>query len=100
MAIGPVALLILGIIVAIPLGVFLIIYLFVPAMKGIAFLFKHLWRFVSGMVYDTLRFVGAVVTSIVLVPITILNVLVGRWSASAHYGKAIGGEIRNAFLCV
>lgn len=100
MAIGPVLLIILGVLVAIPVGVFLIIYLFVPAMKGIAFLFKHLWRFISGMVYDTLRFVGAVVTSIVLVPITILNVLVGRWSASAHYGKAIGGEIRNAFLCV
>lgn len=100
MAIGPVLLIILGVIVAIPLGVFLIIYLFVPAMKGIAFLFKHLWRFVSGMVYDLLRFIGAVVTSIVLVPLTIVNVLVGRWSASAHYGKAIGGEVRNAFLCL
>jgi serine/threonine protein kinase len=100
MAIGPVLLIVLGVIVAIPLGVFLIIYLFVPAMKGVAFLFKHLWRFVSGMVYDLLRFVGAIVTSIVLVPLTILNVLVGRWSASAHYGKAIGGEIRNAFLCL
>lgn len=100
MAIGPVLLIVLGVIVAIPLGVFLIIYLFVPAMKGIAFLFKHLWRFLSGMIYDALRFVGAIVTSIVLVPLTILNVLVGRWSASAHYGKAIGGEIRNAFLCL
>ena len=100
MAIGPVLLIILGVIVAIPLGVFLIIYLLVPAMKGIAFLFKHLWRFVSGMVYDLLRFIGAVVTSIVLVPLTIVNVLVGRWSASAHYGKAIGGEVRNAFLCL
>ncbi|MBL8762389.1 MAG: hypothetical protein JNL50_13920, partial [Phycisphaerae bacterium] len=100
MAIGPVALLVLGIIIAIPVGVFLIIYLFVPAMKAIAFLAKHLWHFVSGMVYDTLRFVGALVTSIILVPLTVLNVLVGRWSASAHYGKAIGGEVRNAFLCL
>ncbi|MFO0834481.1 MAG: hypothetical protein U0638_05880 [Phycisphaerales bacterium] len=100
MATGPVLLIVLGVIVAIPLGVFLIIYLFVPAMKGIAFLFKHLWRFVSGMIYDALRFIGAVVTSIVLVPLTILNVLVGRWSASAHYGKAIGSEVRNACLCL
>lgn len=100
MAVGPVLLIILGVIVAIPVGVFLIIYLFVPAMKGIAFLFKHLWRFISGVVYDALRFVGAIVTSVVLVPLTILNVLFGRWSASAHYGKAIGGEIRNAFLCL
>jgi serine/threonine protein kinase len=101
-AIGaPIAVLaiILGAIVAIPVGVLAVIYLFVPFFKGLAWLIRQIGVFIFSTVADSLRLVGAIVTSVVLVPLTIGNVIIGRWSASAHFGRAIQAEFKNMGRC-
>lgn len=60
----------------------------------------HIFRFVGGMVSDAARIVGSLVTILVYVPLVLLNVLIGRWSASAHFGKAISSEISAIVACV
>ncbi|MBC7834271.1 MAG: hypothetical protein H7Y88_04115, partial [Phycisphaerales bacterium] len=85
---------ILGLLVAIPLGVVAVIYLIVPAFKAIAWVVRQIARFVFGTVSDALRLVGAIITSVVFIPLTIGSIVIGRWSASAHYGRALQGELK------
>lgn len=86
------AFLILAGVIAIPFAIFAIVYLVVPAFKGLWRLLAHVGRFIGGEVGDLLRIVGAAIAIIVLIPLTVLNVLIGRWSASAHFGRAIQSE--------
>lgn len=85
----------MGAIIAIPFAVFAVIYLIVPALKGLGWLIRQVAVFLWSTVTDILRFVGALITSVVLVPLTIGSVIIGRWSASAHYGRAIQSEFKN-----
>lgn len=105
---------ILGFLLALLIGIavlVLFIMLLIPATKGIFWLitntFKaigafiaHIFRFIYGMIADTLRFIGAVLTALVFVPLVLLNVLIGRWSASKHFGAALQDEFRTAGACI
>ncbi len=70
----------------------------VKAFKLVGELIAHVLRFVLGMITDTLRAVGAVVLAFVLAPLILLNVVIGRWSASAHFGRAMKNEIKTIFV--
>lgn len=100
MALGaPIVILILAIL-GIALGVFLLVFLIVPIFKGIGWLIKHVFRFVFGMILDVLRLVGSIVTALVMIPLILGNVLVGRWSASAHYGRSLQSELVSGALSI
>ena len=86
-------LIILGAIIAIPLGVILVIYLLVPLFTGIGWVIRQIFRFIFGEIGDLLRIVGAIITAVIMVPMTIASIILGRWSASAHYGRAIKHEL-------
>lgn len=97
----------LGVVVAV-IGV---VYLAAPVFQGIAWLitniargvvgfFRHIFRFIFGMVGDVVRSIGGVITSIVLVPLIIINVLIGRWSAAGHYGRVFQDEFVGIGHCV
>ncbi len=92
MAPAAIVFLILAGIIAVPFAIFAIVYLIVPACKGIGWLFMQFFNFITGEIGDVLRILGALVTSVVFIPLTVLNVLIGRWSASAHYGRALQNE--------
>lgn len=77
-----------------------VIYLVVPFFKGVGWLVAHLFRFIFGMIGDTLRAVGSVITSIFLVPLTVGSIAIGRWSATSHYGRAIKGEVATLGRCL
>jgi len=70
----------------------------VKALKLVGELIAHILRFVLGMITDTLRTIGAIVLAMVLAPLILLNVVIGRWSASAHYGRAMKNEIKTVFV--
>ncbi len=59
---------------------------------AIGWLVRHVATFVSGMFSDTVRFFGAVIALIAFVPLTTLNVVIGRWSAAKHFGRAVSDE--------
>ncbi|MEM1183531.1 MAG: hypothetical protein AAGI53_00870 [Planctomycetota bacterium] len=60
----------------------------------------HVFRFIGNMLSDTLRFIGAFIVSLVFVPLILANVVIGRWSASAHYGRALSSEGQTIAACL
>ncbi|HPO91887.1 MAG TPA: hypothetical protein PL072_00325 [Phycisphaerales bacterium] len=79
------------------LAILLIAFVVAPAFGLVGRFVRHVFRFLSAEIGDLLRVVGAVITGLVFVPIALVNVLIGRWSAAAHYGRAIEGESK-AFI--
>lgn len=84
----------LGAIAAVAIAIVLIAFVLVPGFKLFGRCLGRLGRFIGSEVGDSLRLVGALLTAIVFIPLTVLNVFIGRWSASAHYGRAIEGEAK------
>ncbi|MBN4052774.1 hypothetical protein JYU07_00680 [Roseiflexus sp. AH-315-K22] len=85
---------------AIPLAVLLVIYVLVPVCRGIGWCVGQVFRFIGGEVGDAFRMVGAIITALVFAPLIVGSILIGRWSASAHFGRALQGEVQTAFKCV
>jgi serine/threonine protein kinase len=90
----------LAVVAAVIVGVVLIVFLIVPVFKGIGWVLGQLWRFIAGEVTDLFRFVGAIILAILYVPVVLLNLIIGRWSACGHYGRALMHEVRTGGLCL
>jgi serine/threonine protein kinase len=91
---------IVGVILAVAIAVLLISYLIVPIFKGLAWLIARLFHFVVGMLKDSVRFIGALLAIIVFSPLVVINIIIGRWSASSHFGRAIKNELSIAGACL
>ena len=63
------------------------------AVRGLFWLIAHLFRFVYSTVADALRFVGALIAAILFVPFILLNIVIARWSAAAHFGRSLQREV-------
>jgi serine/threonine protein kinase len=98
-------------VLAVVAAVLLVIYVVTPIFKGlgvaIAAIFRglgwfirHIFEFVAGMLGDSLRFIGSIVAMIVLMPLTVLNVVIGRWSAAGHFADGVKRECRVAGTCL
>lgn len=81
------------------MGVFLLITVAGTVFKLIGRLFAHIGRFIGGEIRDAFRFVGAVLVAPVFLVLALGSIVVGRWSASAHYARAFRDEVKSAFLC-
>src|SRR5882762_4347788 len=90
----------LGALILIPVGIVAVLYLVVPFFKAIGWIVRQAFRFVGGEIGDALRLVGAVITQIFLFPLIIINVLIGRWSASGHFGRALKSEFKTTLACI
>ncbi len=91
---------VLGVLVGIVLAVVLVMYLVVPLFKAIGWIFSRIFGFIGGEIADFARFVGAIVTSIIFVPLVLGTVVIGRWSASAHFGRALQREASTMGGCL
>ena len=65
----------------------------VPVFRGIGWLVSHVFAFIGGEIKDTLRLVGAIVTATVFSLLVVANIMIFRWSASAHFGRAFSAEL-------
>ncbi|MCB9840054.1 MAG: hypothetical protein H6809_00190 [Phycisphaeraceae bacterium] len=90
----------LGGILAIAVVVIAIVFLIVPLFKGIGWLFKQVFTFIGGELTDALRTVGSVLMTLILVPLAVGSIIIGRWSATAHYGRAIQNEAKAGAMCL
>jgi len=98
---GPgVLLVLLGAVVGIVLLVLLVMYVVVPIFKGFGWLVRHVFAFIGGEIRDALRLIGALVTAVVFAFLVIANVVIGRWSAAAHFGRAIQAEMGAGGSCI
>jgi len=83
---------ILGGILAVTVAVMVIAYLVVPLAKLIGLIFGNIFRFIGREIGDTLRILGGALTIVVFVPLVLLSIVVGRWSAASHYGRSVQDE--------
>ena len=93
-------LILFGSLVALGLAVVLVIYVVVPLFRVIGFLIAHMFRLVGGEIGDLFRLVGSLITALIFVPMVILSIVIGRWSATSHYGRAVQNEILTAGACL
>lgn len=91
---------IIFLIIASVVAVVLLPFVLWKLFKGIGWLVSHVFAFIGGMLGDTLRLIGGVITSIVFVPLVVMNVAIGRWSASKHFWRAFQDEVVGCGHCV
>lgn len=75
-------------------AILLIAFVIVPIFNFGGRATRHIFRFIIAELGDGLRIIGALLMVVALVPLTLLNIIIGRWSASSHYGRAIESEFR------
>ncbi len=68
--------------------------------KGIGWVVAHIYLFIAGMLKDSVRFVGSLIAMVVLMPLLLLNIVIGRWSAAGHFGRSIKRECNVASNCI
>ena len=101
MASGPLG--ILGVIGLLLVGAIAIglVVVFSIRLFGLFFrLIGHIFATIGRWIGDVFRLVGAVVVALVFIPLILLNIVIGRWSASAHFGRALTDEFRTMGACV
>ncbi len=77
-----------------------VVFLVVPLARVFTRVVGHIFATIGRWITDIFRLIGTVLVIPVFMILTVLSVVVGRWSASAHYGRAVSGEIKSAGLCV
>lgn len=56
----------------------------------------NIFRFIGAEIGDTLRIVGALLSALLFAPLVVLNIVIGRWSASRHFANAFWSEMNAA----
>ncbi|MHC4413938.1 MAG: serine/threonine protein kinase [Planctomycetota bacterium] len=93
------------------LAILAIIFLVVPVFRGlgwmigrffaaIGWLIRHVFEFIAGMLTDTVRFVGSIIAWVVLLPLVLVNVIIGRWSGAGHFARSMKRESSVAGTCL
>lgn len=90
---------ILASVLAVSVAVVAVIYVVVPVFQGIRWIIVNTFKFIFREIGDTLRIVGSLFTTVVFVPLVLMSIVIGRWSAAGHYGSAIKREVANIGHC-
>ncbi len=91
---------ILGVLVGVVIAAVLVMYLVVPLFKAIGWIFTRIFGFIGGEIADLARLIGALITSVIFLPLILGTVVIGRWSASAHFGRAFQRELATMGGCL
>ncbi len=110
MALTPLAIL-LFIIAGIVCFVLFTIFVMVPLFRGIGWLIGsfftgvawfigHIAECIGGMIGDTVRCIGSAISIVPLSLLSVLNVIIGRWSAAGHFADSVKRECHVAGACL
>ncbi|HYE61445.1 MAG TPA: hypothetical protein VD997_05575 [Phycisphaerales bacterium] len=97
---GSTLLMVLGVLAAVTVGAVVFVMLLIPFFKGVGWVLSRLFTFITSEIGDVFRFVGAVLLAVLYVPAVVGSVLIGKWSAARHFGRAFQGELGQAGACV
>jgi len=82
--------------IGLPIAVYLVYKLF-----GLIFrILGNLFTFIGNELKDAVRLVGTVIVIPIFSLLVLLNVIIGRWSAAAHFGRSVGGECSSFGACI
>ncbi|MFM1832507.1 MAG: hypothetical protein RLZZ461_823 [Planctomycetota bacterium] len=82
-----------GGVVVLVMGTILVVKLGAGIFAAIVAVFGRIFEFIGGVIGDAIRLVGATVTAVVFIPLVLLNVMIGRWSAANHFANAFRSEL-------
>lgn len=83
---------ILVVLIAGTLALGVIIYFLVQFLRVITAFVGRFFTFVGKSVRDLTRAIGAVIAAVVISLLCVGCIIIGRWSAAAHYGRAVRSE--------
>ena len=66
----------------------------------IGLVFTNIFTFIGSTIADSLRLVGSVLAALMFAPLTVLAIVVGRWSRSKHLANAFSLECHSAIRCI
>ena len=88
------------IILASIVGLVLLPFVLWKFFKGVSWLTSHVFAFIGGIIGDSLRLVGGLITALVFLPLAFMNIAIGRWSASGHFWRSFQDEIVGCGHCI
>ncbi len=91
---------ILGILFALAVGAIVFVLLIIPFFKLIGWVLSRLFGFITSEIGDAFRLIGAILTALVYVPMIVGSVLIARWSAASHFGRAFQSELATIAACL
>ncbi|MEZ6244237.1 MAG: hypothetical protein R3B57_14475 [Phycisphaerales bacterium] len=85
-------------IVALVAIVWLGVAILAKVFKFVGIIVGHIFSFVFGVIGDAARIVGSLVLIPIFMVLIVCSVLIGRWSAASHYGRAFNAEVSAIFV--
>ena len=73
-------------------------WLLVRLFRALGLVLARVARFAKNEVVEVVQLVGALLTGAVLLPLTAVNFVIGRWRTGRHYGRAVEDEFVSALL--
>ncbi len=89
---------ILGGLVSIAIAMLFLYYIVVPVLRASGVVVGRFFTFIGCTLRDTARTIGAILAAVVISLLTVGCVVIGRWSAAAHFGRAVKAEFAMAGL--
>ena len=68
--------------------------------SALGWVFRSIFRFIGGMVSDSAQAVGHLVTALFTLPLMVANVLLLRFKAVGHYGRALEDAFYGLVICL
>lgn len=66
----------------------------------IGLVFTNIFTFIGSTVTDTLRLIGAILAAVMFAPLTVLAIVIGRWSRAKHLASAFSMECHAGFRSI
>lgn len=92
-SIAAILLLLVGGGVTIVLGTIILVRVGGAILTAVGTVFGRIFEFIGGIVGDAARLIGALLAAVVFIPLALVNVVIGRWSAANHFADAFRREI-------
>lgn len=75
-----------------------ILYFFFQFLRVITAFIGRIFIFLGHSIRDLTRAIGAIIAAVVISLLCVGCIVIGRWSAAAHYGRAVRSEFQIALL--
>lgn len=77
-----------------------LVYLLVSVFRALGVVIGRFFTFIGHTIRDLARAVGAVIAAVVISLLCVGNIIIGRWSAAAHFGRAVRSEFHTCLACM
>ena len=79
-------------VVAAAAGITLVVFLAIGLFTVVKNVLAHLFRFIGAEISDVFRTIGSLLTAVVYSLLLLGNIIIGRWSGAAHFGRGVRDE--------